>query len=307
MKTMLKRKQKKTGFVSYGFLLLSTPAITAISQDPSNSLNAKINYRNQTETVWFADTTVNKSNVVDSSTLFVSNEAVEKKSAKAPTVRLNSNATKFVKDYVSKNAECLGKIKERSDSYFTVMDKVFGSYNLPVQLKYLAVVESELKLKAVSHVGAVGLWQLMPGTAKMLGLKVTSKYDERRLCYKSTKAAAKYLNDLYREFGDWLLVIAAYNSGPGPVYTAIKKSGSHNFWRLQQYLPLETRLHVKRFISTHYYFEGEGSITTLTKAEAAEHLKALTKFKESSANELREVASVSVVENNQVEPVILVQ
>ena len=306
MKTMLKRKQKKTGFVSYGFLLLSTPAITAITQDPSYSINAKINYWNQTEKVWFADSTVSKSGVVDSSTLFVSNEALEKKSTKAPTVRLNANATKFVKEYVSKNAECLSKIKERSDNYFTVMDKVFGSYNLPVQLKYLAVVESELKLKAVSHVGAVGLWQLMPGTAKMLGLKVTSKYDERRLCYKSTKAAARYLNDLYKEFGDWLLVIAAYNSGPGPVYSAIKKSGSHNFWRLQQYLPLETRLHVKRFIGTHYYFEGEGSITTLTKAEAAEHLKAVTKYMD-NANELKEVASISVIENNKAEPVMLVQ
>jgi membrane-bound lytic murein transglycosylase D len=126
------------------------------------------------------------------------------------------------------------------------------------------------------------------------------------LCYKSTKAAAKYLNDLYKEFGDWLLVIAAYNSGPGPVYTAIKKSGSHNFWRLQQYLPLETRLHVKRFIGTHYYFEGEGSITTLTKAEATEHLKAVTKFME-NANELKEVASVAAVENNKAEPVMLVQ
>jgi membrane-bound lytic murein transglycosylase D len=126
----------------------------------------------------------------------------------------------------------------------------------------------------------VGIWQLMPGTAKTLGLAVTKKYDERKLTYKSTKAAAKYLNDLYDQFGDWLLVLAAYNSGPGPVYTAIKKSGSRNFWTLQHYLPLETKLHVKRFISTHYFFEGEGSVTTLTKTEAAEYLKALAKFKE---------------------------
>ena len=277
---MLKRKQKKVRFASYGFFLLTTPAITAITQDSTYSFSATSNYEAKAQSKFFADTSANKTGVYDTVNLAALNEFSEKKVAKAPTVRLNSNATKFVKDYVSNNSLCLGKIKDRSESYFAVMDKVFNSYNLPLQLKYLAVVESELKLKAVSHVGAVGLWQLMPGTAKELGLKVTNKYDERRLCYKSTKAAAIYLNDLYKQFGDWLLVIAAYNSGPGPVYAAIKKSGSRNFWRLQQYLPTETKLHVKRFIGTHYYFEGGGSITTLTKAEAAEHLKAVAKFVE---------------------------
>ena len=280
MKTMLKRKQTKVRFASYGFFLLTTPAITAITQDTIYSINATSYHEAKALTNLFTDTTANKAHVYDTANLSASNEVVETKVVKAPTVRLNSNATKFVKDYVSKNSICLSKIKERSDNYFTVMDKVFSSYNLPLQLKYLAVVESELKLKAVSQVGAVGLWQLMPGTAKELGLKVSSKYDERRLCYKSTKAAAIYLNDLYKQFGDWLLVIAAYNSGPGPVYSAIKKSGSRNFWRLQQYLPTETKLHVKRFIGTHYYFEGGGSITTLTKAEATEHLKAVARFME---------------------------
>ena len=84
---------------------------------------------------------------------------------------------------------------------------------------------------------------------------------------KSTKAAALYLRDLYGEFGDWLLVVAAYNSGPAPVYAAIRKSGSRNFWKLQRHLPQETRDHVKKYIATHYYFEGKGSVTTLTRAE----------------------------------------
>ena len=282
MKTMLKRKQKKVRFASYGFFLLTTPAITAITQDSSYSFSTSSNYEAKAQWNSFSDTSANKTGVYDTVSLSASNEFSEKKVAKAPAVRLNSNATKFVKDYVSKNSLCLSKIKDRSENYFTVMDKVFNSYKLPLQLKYLAVIESELQLKAVSHVGAVGLWQLMPGTAKELGLKVSKKYDERRLCYKSTKAAAIYLNDLYKQFGDWLLVIAAYNSGPGPIYSAIKKSGSRNFWRLQQYLPTETKLHVKRFIGTHYYFEGGGSVTTLTKAEAAEHLKAIAKFAEDS-------------------------
>ena len=189
--------------------------------------------------------------------------------------KLNRNAVKFVNSYIQKNNEGLVKIKERSGSPFKTMDIVFRKYNLPVELKYLAVIESELKATAVSRVGAVGPWQLMPATARILGLKVSRRYDERKLYNKSTDAAALYLRDLYTEFGDWLLVLAAYNCGPGPVYTAIHKSGSRNFWNLQAYLPGESRDHVKKFIATHYYFEGQGGITTLTKAESYKYNKML--------------------------------
>ncbi|MEO5684399.1 MAG: lytic transglycosylase domain-containing protein [Chitinophagaceae bacterium] len=193
----------------------------------------------------------------------------------ATRVELNSNAVKFVSNYIQKNNEGLVKIKNRSKSPFKTMDIVFAKYGLPLELKYLAVIESELKATAVSRVGAAGPWQLMPVTAKMLGLKVAAGNDERKQYNKSTKAAALYLRDLYREFGDWLLVMAAYNCGPGPVYKAIRKSGSHNFWALQSYLPRESREHVKKFIATHYYFEGNGSVTTLTKAENIKHTKML--------------------------------
>jgi hypothetical protein len=185
----------------------------------------------------------------------------------ANKVQLNKNAVVFVRSYIKKNNEELVKIKGRSMSPFKTMDLVFKKYGLPVELKYLAVIESELKPTAVSRVGAVGPWQLMPATAKVLGLKISPANDERKQYGKSTKAAALYLRDLYREFDDWLLVMAAYNCGPGPVYAAIHKSGSHNFWKLQAYLPGESREHVKKFIATHYYFEGNGSVTTLTKAE----------------------------------------
>jgi membrane-bound lytic murein transglycosylase D len=190
-------------------------------------------------------------------------------------IRLNKNAVKFVHNYILKNNEELVKIKQRSQSPFKTMDVVFSKYGLPLQLKYLAVIESELKTTAVSRVGATGPWQLMPATAKILGLKITARYDERKQYAKSTKAAALYLRDLYTEFGDWLLVMAAYNCGPGPVYTAIHKSGSHNFWKLQAYLPGESREHVKKFIATQYYFEGQGSATTLTKAENVKYSKML--------------------------------
>lgn len=167
---------------------------------------------------------------------------------------------KFTAGYIKENNESLSKIKKKSASSFRMMDRVFTKYGLPTELKYLAVVESELKPTAVSRVGAVGLWQLMPETAQVLGLKITAKYDERTNYYASTRAAAIYLKDLHTEFGDWLLVLAAYNAGPGPVYKAIKKSGSRDFWQLQYYLPKETRMHVKKFIATHYYFEGQDFI-----------------------------------------------
>ena len=193
----------------------------------------------------------------------------------AKKVQLNRHAVAFVKSYIHNNSETLTLVKERSKTSFKTMDIVFRKYGLPVELKYLAVIESELKPTAVSRVGAAGPWQLMPATAKLLGLQVTPANDERKQFGKSTKAAAIYLRDLYTEFDDWLLVMAAYNCGPGPVYTAIHKSGSHNFWALQEYLPAESRDHVKKFIATHYYFEGNGSVTTLTKAENIKYSKLL--------------------------------
>jgi membrane-bound lytic murein transglycosylase D len=196
----------------------------------------------------------------------------------APKVRLNKQALLFANHYIRTDVESLVKIRQRCKVPFTIMDSVFVHHGLPVELKYLAVIESELNTTALSCVGAVGPWQLMPQTAHELGLKITPRYDERTNYYKSTKAAALYLKDLYGQFGDWLLVLAAYNSGPGPVIAAIQKSGSRNFWALQDYLPAETRGHVKRFIATEYFFEGHGSVATLTKAENIAYTKSLTAF-----------------------------
>ena len=197
---------------------------------------------------------------------------------RSPKVKLNKKGVKFVKNYIRKSNKRLYKIKKRSTIPFEIIDSVFDRYGLPAELRYLAVVESELKPSATSHVGARGPWQLMPETAEILGLKVDETCDERTDYYKSTPAAARYLKDLYAEFGDWLLVLAAYNGGPGPVYHAIRRSGSRNFWVLQRNLPAETRVHVKRFIATHYYFEGHGSVTTLTRAERISYLRTLRRF-----------------------------
>jgi membrane-bound lytic murein transglycosylase D len=181
--------------------------------------------------------------------------------------RLNPKAVSFVQDYIETESENLNQLKVSGKRYFTIIEAALEKRSLPTELKYLAVIESELKVKATSVKGAAGPWQLMPETARDLGLKVNGRVDERRDYYKSTYAAARYLAYLYDLYEDWLLVIAAYNGGPGKVNTAIKKSGSRNFWDLQYHLPTESRNHVKKFIATHYIMEGEGGLTTLTKSE----------------------------------------
>ena len=201
-----------------------------------------------------------------------------KSSLSIPEIPLHQSMGKFVQDYAEDFDELFENIKLNKSGYLNTIDKVFTQYEIPLELKYLAIIESKLKTNARSGVGAVGVWQFMPGTAKTLGLKITAKYDERQHMWKSTVAAAKYLTWLYGYFEDWLLVVAAYNSGPGPVLNAIKKSGSRSFWKLQNFLPKETRLHVKRFIATHYYFEGGGSLVTLGKAESEKYLKQLEEF-----------------------------
>lgn len=195
-------------------------------------------------------------------------------------IGLNKHVKGFVVSYLKREDEFLQKMKVRSQRYFGTIEDIFDRYALPLELKYLAIVESKLQPRAISRAGARGMWQFMPVTAKELGLRVSGKTDERLHTYRSTVAAAKYLRRLYAEFGDWLLVLAAYNSGPGTVYKAIKKAGSKNYWALQRFLPAESRGHVKRFIGVHYFFEGAGSVTTQTKAEAASWKKKLAEEKE---------------------------
>ncbi len=271
-KTMLKRKLVKAGFFGHGalFIMVSPFSVSPKAQTVSYELP-------MTSRISLPGTLVKDSSVLlpaDTASL-TSPDTV----AMAPKIRLNNAAAHYTNQFLKKNTEALELVQKRSKPCFRIIEPVLDKYGLPVELKYLAVIESQLKASAVSRVGAKGPWQLMPGTARDLGLKVSKKYDERSHYYKSTVAAAKYLKDLYAEFGDWLLVVAAYNSGPVPVYKAIKKSGSRNFWKLQGFLPAETRGHVKRFIATHYFFQEEGSLTMLTKAETAEYLKAVTEFK----------------------------
>jgi membrane-bound lytic murein transglycosylase D len=222
---------------------------------------------------------------------------IENQAIAANTIRLNPRAKTFVEDYTTKNRKYVIGIKDKGLAYLNMIDNIFTQHGLPTELKYLAIIESRLNSRAVSHVGAVGPWQFMAGTARDYGLVVNSKRDERKDYFKSTHAAARYLKYLYNEFGDWLLVLAAYNGGPGYVYNAIKKSKTRNFWELQRYLPEESRNHVKRFISTHYILEGQGSITTLTKAEATEQIGSLAGYllnRSITAQELNDARTTTI-------------
>ncbi|MBN2524113.1 MAG: LysM peptidoglycan-binding domain-containing protein, partial [Bacteroidales bacterium] len=137
--------------------------------------------------------------------------------------------------------------------YFPLFDEIFDYYDIPNEMKYMSIIESALNPRAYSRARAVGLWQFMYGTGRMYGLEINSLVDERRDPIRSTHAAARFAKDLYKIYGDWLLVIAAYNCGPGNVNKAIRRSGGKtNYWDIYYYLPRETRGHVPAFIAATY-------------------------------------------------------
>ncbi len=196
----------------------------------------------------------------------------------ATFIPLQSNVRKAVDRYLDENAEILEIIKKRNSAAFKTIQKILVKHGIPAGLMYLAIVESELKNSATSRVGAAGIWQLMPETARSFGLEVNAKTDQRRHTWQSSVAAATYLKALYHQFDDWLLVVAAYNCGAGNVFKAIKLSGSREFWKMQRFLPAETSTHVKHFIATHFYYEANGSVVTLTKKERLRYLASLNEM-----------------------------
>ncbi|RMD73676.1 MAG: lytic transglycosylase domain-containing protein, partial [Bacteroidetes bacterium] len=140
----------------------------------------------------------------------------------------------------------------RAEVWFPIIEQVFEAEGVPVSLKYLAVVESNLQPDALSGAGARGLWQFMPATALQYGLEVSATRDERLDPWRATMAAARYLKDLHAEFGDWELVLAAYNCGSGRVLQAIRRGGTRNYWHLRRYLPRQTARYVSAFLAAAY-------------------------------------------------------
>jgi membrane-bound lytic murein transglycosylase D len=166
--------------------------------------------------------------------------------------RLTSHVKSQIKRYVTNGYRDTERMLGRSVLYFPVFEHYLKQYNLPHELKYLPIIESRLNAKAKSAVGASGLWQFIPATGRAYGLTINDAIDERLNPYAATEAAAKMLAALYEDFGDWSLVLAAYNCGPARVKKAMRLSGGSDFWAVSQYLPKETRNYVPRYIAAAY-------------------------------------------------------
>lgn len=176
--------------------------------------------------------------------------------SRMPTVMemaYNDVVQKFIDRYSERLRHSISYMLGASNFYMPLFEEALETYQLPLELKYLPVIESALNPKAISRVGATGLWQFMLTTGKQYGLQVNSLVDERRDPVKSSYAAARYLSDLYKIFGDWNLVIAAYNCGPANINKAIHRAnGEKDYWQIYPYLPKETRGYVPAFIAANY-------------------------------------------------------
>lgn len=165
----------------------------------------------------------------------------------------NDIVQKFIDRYTGRLRRSVSYMLGASNFYMPIFEDALAAYDVPLELKYLPVIESALNPKATSRVGAAGLWQFMPSTGKQYGLEINSLVDERRDPVKASYAAARYLRDLYRIYGDWSLVIAAYNCGPQNVRKAIQRAGGEaDYWTIYPYLPRETKGYVPAFIAANY-------------------------------------------------------
>ena len=202
----------------------------------------------------------------------------------------NDIVQKFIDRYTGRLRHSVSYMLGASNFYTPIFEEALEAYGLPLELKYLPVIESALNPQATSHAGAAGLWQFMVATGKQYGLEINSLIDERRDPIKSSYAAAQYLKDLYKIFGDWNLVIAAYNCGPENINKAIHRAGGNSdYWKIYPYLPRETRGYVPAFIAANYvmnyYCEPAKSDTIIVSKDV--HLKQIAEVCGIDIDELR--------------------
>ena len=206
-------------------------------------------------------------------------------------VPYNATVERFIRLYLKSKRDFQAALLGRSARYFPLFEEHLDKHNLPLELKYLSVVESALLPTSRSRVGASGLWQFMYPTALENGLRINSFVDERADPIKSTEAACTYLAYLYKRFGDWELAIAAYNAGPGNVSKAIRRAGGQrNYWNIRQYLPAETRGYVPAFYTTLYLFSYAEEHTIYPVAIPQ-------KFRETDTIHVKEKTSFSSITN----------
>ncbi|OXB09774.1 lytic transglycosylase [Flavobacterium plurextorum] len=171
-------------------------------------------------------------------------------------IQYNQGLENIIKSFLKNRKKSFSRLMALSEYYFPIFEETFAKEKIPLEIKYLAVVESALNPKAVSKMGATGLWQFMYGTGKQYALKIDSYVDERSDALKATAAASDYMTRMFNVFNDWELVLASYNSGPGNVTKAIRRSGGKtNYWDIRNHLPKETQGYVPAFYATMYLFE----------------------------------------------------
>lgn len=227
-------------------------------EEGMDSMDVHYTFDNPTSSVY--DTLIfNKYNFRSDEVPMYRDEVYEQRLNDIPAVipmDFNPKVKRFIELYARDRREQVSRMLGLSKVYFPIFEAALDRERMPIELKYLSVVESALNPHARSRVGATGLWQFMIGTGRQYGLTVNSYVDERKNPYKSTEAAVRYLKNAYDEYGDWLLAIASYNCGPGNVRKAIARSGGKkDFWAIMNYLPRETRGYVPAFIAATYVFE----------------------------------------------------
>jgi membrane-bound lytic murein transglycosylase D len=204
---------------------------------------------------------INDKDIIGNTTTILSTDLLKKRlsdlDVKTPFhLAYNPSLEKVINSYLKHRKRYYPALMAKAQYYFPMFEQYLDQFDVPLEMKYLAIVESALRPAARSRVGATGLWQFMYGTGVQFNLKVNSYVDERQDPVKATVAACKYLSQLYKIFGDWDLALAAYNSGPGNVSKAIKRSGGYrNYWNIRPYLPRETASYVPAFYATMYIFE----------------------------------------------------
>lgn len=202
----------------------------------------------------------------------------------------------YIKTYLMYGKNETQTLLNRTELYFPLFERYLKEYGLPVELKYLSMIESELRSDALSGASAAGLWQLMPATATEFGLTISEHVDERYDPVKSTKAALTMLSSLYQKYCDWKLVLAAYNSGAGRVNKAIRMAGTTDYEVVKQYLPLETQNYLPKYVAAAYvghYFEDYGLNPKDHKIDFGK-LTVLTVYTKLTFNEVAEMTGLSV-------------
>ncbi len=220
-------------------------------------------------------------------------------------IEYNQGLENIIKSFLKNRKKAYERLMAISEYYFPLFEDALAKQNVPLEIKYLAVVESALNPKAVSRVGATGLWQFMYQTGKQYNLNIDSYVDDRSDPLKASEAAAQYMTNMYKIFGDWDLVLASYNSGPGNVAKAIRRSGGQqNFWNIRKYLPQETQGYVPAFLATMYIYEYHREHGIVPSRAAVKHFATDTIMiqKQISFKQLSDLLDIPVAQLQMLNP-----